>query len=702
MKTKRFLSILIIISMIMSFCGVFATAEEGDAVQSEPITIIHNIADKYTGESILTDDNIHWFLADLADYATVYPDSEYVMSDELRQSCLDKVIEFADNATTPGDLSKSIIALRSMGYDAKNVTTKKEQAIDIVEKLTALVDEEAAAVIDPYTLSYVIIALQQGADYATQEQMTWLMNKAIETKNEWQYPVWGGPDAVAPMVLAISPYYDENDTIKEVINEAINESIEIIKNCQTDSGLMSDSVCSTGVSMVALAAMGIDCEEVIKNGNNLIDGMMAYKTEELDGFNQWGYSFDTEQSFRGLIAWQMSNQGKRIYDFSQYPMNEAKATVDLPTPTPEPEPEPEPDYPTDEPTDTVSIKIKVMIHSEDECNNSYTYKNNSSNYTALVDETVIADSGVSVFEVLDEVLTRNHIDYVEGSSGYIVSIDGIREFDHGDRSGWMFTVDGKYVNTGSNSKLLSEDATVVWFYTDDYSREKGSENYSTSLGGEPVKPKTDVREKEEEKPLDRNPDVLIPEIKYDEKTFGDIVNHQSKTVIEELAIRGIINGMTDTQFCPDNTMTRAEFSTIVVRALGLLNKGNTKFDDVSEDTWYYDFVNIAYNYGIVEGMSESEFNPNGTITREQAATMIQRAAVLCGLKTEFDEDKTRDILAEFVDYVTISDWAKSSMAFCFNEGILDRSVIEIKPKTEITRAEVAQMVYNVLKEAELI
>ena len=305
MKTQRLLSIFIIISMIMSLCSVFAAAEESGDVQGEQITIIHNIAEKYTGESILADDNIYWLLADLADYATVYPDSGNVMSEELRQSCLDKVIEFADNAKKPGDLSQSIIALRSMGYDAKKVTTKEEKEIDVVQKLTALVDEEAASVIDPYTLSYVIIALQQGTDYATQEQMNWLIEKAIKTKEEWQYPVWGGPDAVAPMVLAIRPYYDTDDTI----NEIINESIDIIKNCQTDTGLMSDSVCSTGLSMMALAAMGIaniyehDCGDnsgwiYMVNGSSPGYGCSNYKLKEGDKV-EWIYSCDYGKDIGG-------------------------------------------------------------------------------------------------------------------------------------------------------------------------------------------------------------------------------------------------------------------------------------------------------------------------------------------------------------------------------------------------------------------
>ena len=154
-----------------------------------------------------------------------------------------------------------------MGYDAKNVTTKEEHAIDVVEKLTALVDEQSATVSNIYTLPYVIIALQQGENYATSEQMDWLIEQVISQKASWQDTMWG-PDGAAPMVLALRPYYETNDDIKILIDE----TIEIIKNCQTDTGMMSDSICSTGVSMMALASMGVDCEGVIKNENNLIDG----------------------------------------------------------------------------------------------------------------------------------------------------------------------------------------------------------------------------------------------------------------------------------------------------------------------------------------------------------------------------------------------------------------------------------------------
>ena len=82
--------------------------------------------------------------------------------------------------------------------------------------------------------------------------------------------------------------------------------------------------------------------------------------------------------------------------------------------------------------------------------------------------------------------------------------------------------------------------------------------------------------------------------------------------------------------------------------------------------------------------------------------MILRAAKLCGMIEDTSETGVRKTLAAFSDYVKASEWAKIALAFCYNEEILDKSVIEVKPKTEITRAEVAQMVYNMLGKAKLL
>ncbi len=186
------------------------------------------------------------------------------------------------------------------------------------------------------------------------------------------------------------------------------------------------------------------------------------------------------------------------------------------------------------------------------------------------------------------------------------------------------------------------------------------------------------------------------------KTFADIVSHKDKTSIETLASRGIINGKTENSFDPNCLVTRAEFATIIARGLGLPQMSNVIFIDVTTNDWFYNYVCTAYYYGITMGVSKNEFNPNGTITREEAAVMIARAAKLCGMDTEMDTLEVRDSLAQFFDYVKASDWSQSSLAFCYNSNILDNSVMDINPKEAVTRAETASMLYNMLFLAKLL
>ena len=201
---------------------------------------------------------------------------------------------------------------------------------------------------------------------------------------------------------------------------------------------------------------------------------------------------------------------------------------------------------------------------------------------------------------------------------------------------------------------------------------------------------------------DKNSDVRKMSIVNLGKTFEDIKGHESQTAIEELAARNIINGKTESSFEPQSTMTRAEFATIVVRGLGLPVKSSSIFNDVTANDWFCDYVNTAYSYGIIKGVSDTEFNPNGTITREESAVMVTRAAKLCGMDTNIEAFEVRNILAGFLDYVKASDWAVSSLAFCYDNKILPDDSMEINPKEFVTRAEIAQMLYNMLLYSKLI
>ncbi|GMQ59967.1 hypothetical protein AN1V17_43670 [Vallitalea sediminicola] len=186
------------------------------------------------------------------------------------------------------------------------------------------------------------------------------------------------------------------------------------------------------------------------------------------------------------------------------------------------------------------------------------------------------------------------------------------------------------------------------------------------------------------------------------KTFRDIQGHDNQSAIEALAARKIISGKTEDSFNPNTTMTRGEFSSILVKALGLEPKANDKFIDVDKSKWYAGFIGTANTYGIISGKSSSIYDPNGTITREEAAMMVARAAKLCGMDTEYNTMATRDILSQFIDYVKVNKWAREPLAFCYDKEILDSSAMEILPKTAIKRCEISQMMFNMLYNARLL
>lgn len=189
------------------------------------------------------------------------------------------------------------------------------------------------------------------------------------------------------------------------------------------------------------------------------------------------------------------------------------------------------------------------------------------------------------------------------------------------------------------------------------------------------------------------------------KTFPDIIGtyaHPNQSAIESLAARAIISGKPNGNFEPDGSMTRAEFATIVVNALGLEPKANDRFSDVKSANWFAPYVGTATTYGIVNGVSATRFHPGGTITRQEAAAMVARAAKLCGMNTDYGTAAARDVLAQFSDYVTCASWAQSSLAFCYGQGILDDSVMKIEPRKVVRRCEIAQMIYQLLALANLL
>lgn len=154
---------------------------------------------------------------------------------------------------------------------------------------------------------------------------------------------------------------------------------------------------------------------------------------------------------------------------------------------------------------------------------------------------------------------------------------------------------------------------------------------------------------------------------------------------------GIIKGMTATTFVPAGDVTRAEFVTFLYRLDGE-KKAEAKsiFTDVKEGNWFYDQIVWAAENGIVNGVTPTEFKPNDKITREQIVTILFRYASYANLNTAASAD-----LTEFADANKVSSYAVDAMKWAVASGIIKGDEKNnINPKGNATRAEAAAMIYR--------
>ncbi len=178
-----------------------------------------------------------------------------------------------------------------------------------------------------------------------------------------------------------------------------------------------------------------------------------------------------------------------------------------------------------------------------------------------------------------------------------------------------------------------------------------------------------------------------------EPVFSDINTHWSKDYITLLAQSGVVSGKNGNEFCPDDTVTRAEFS----KMLSISFSVNTpfylsSFEDVQQGDWYYDYVSALYMAGIVNGTSDKTFSPNRSLSREEAVVMMIRLF----------EKATSDIAPigefTFTDRDSISSWAVSSAGKAVRlnliQGDPDGSFV---PKRELTRGEAAALILRLTK-----
>lgn len=177
-------------------------------------------------------------------------------------------------------------------------------------------------------------------------------------------------------------------------------------------------------------------------------------------------------------------------------------------------------------------------------------------------------------------------------------------------------------------------------------------------------------------------------------TFADMVYAAwAEPAVTYLVEKNIVSGRNSEEFCPNDTVLREEFVTMVVRAFDVKKAVDAnEFSDVTKDNWYYEYVLAASQNELVSGLGNGVFGAGTKITRQDMATILYRAVTLMGINVEAQNQE-----AVFTDYNGFADYAKEAISYLQMRGVVsgmeDGSFC---PNDYAQRAQAAQMIYKIL------
>ncbi len=157
----------------------------------------------------------------------------------------------------------------------------------------------------------------------------------------------------------------------------------------------------------------------------------------------------------------------------------------------------------------------------------------------------------------------------------------------------------------------------------------------------------------------------------------------SASVIEQAARMGFASGYTDGTFKPQNSVTRAEFATMVMKAFGLIATSTNKFSD-TEGHWGADAISTLNSLGVILGYSDGSFHPNQEITRAEMVVILSRLTIFVSSETSFTD-------------VASNNWASDAISAFAAAGIVSgKADGEFKPSESATRAESVAMIIRLI------
>ena len=617
-----------------------------------------------------TTDTTNWesFMA-MGAYEKVRP-SGSKLTDVAKQNMINTSIKnISANNPDESVYSKAILDMQSIGINPKELyPVNSNKPIDGIKGLNSASHSSTI-----WTAAYTLLAWQQG-DYSIETQEADVVSALLDTQLEnggWTAFETAEADATGMAIMALSAYYDENADVKIAVDKAILYLSKVQLDNGGFDGTWGENANNAACVAMGLCAMGINPDtdsRFIKNGNSVVDRLLDFALEDKSGFafnvgDTTANAYATQQGFPAIIAvYHVIKNGTayNVYDFSENTLSPGRATGSGTVTTP-----------------SAPSGNKITVTLTVKADTGYWLKNKS---------VTLSGNGATVYHALIKALENSGITQTGAANGYVESMTKngktLAEFANGKNSGWMYKVNGTSPEVGLAECAVKDGDKIVWFYTEDWTKVPGS---TGSVGG---KGSSSTKDKKEEESKNEDP-VVQEKPAFTETTFADVKkddwHYESVRYVYE---NNLMQG-TEIGFEPDRKMTRAMLVTVLFR---MTNPEKTEykhnFEDVSEETWYSDAVSWAASEGIVCGVSNREFAPDEEITREQLALIFCRYGKMCGLDTSDMAD-----ISEFSDAGDVSEWAKNAVSWAIKTELIqgtDKNVI--LPGDSATRAQTAAII----------
>ncbi len=258
------------------------------------------------------------------------------------------------------------------------------------------------------------------------------------------------------------------------------------------------------------------------------------------------------------------------------------------------------------PADNISVKFTLMGDSE-HGDNGQVHTLRAGNLTTWIAQTSVeAAKDATVLDIVEKVLAMNGMGFKNADGNYISEVNGLGEFDNGANSGWMYTLNGSHPSLGVAEQTLKNGDVIVFHYTDDYTREEGSENWSSDTKTEETKTTVVTDDKS-----GSTATTAPTETKVTEKTNADGTKEKTATV-----------------------MVSADNQTEIIKQAADKKSADIVLDAAASDTDGADNIQLQINVSFVRDISEKT-GATLTVSTENGIVSLDRDTI----KTVLDEAK---------------------------------------------------------------